>query len=76
MQLIRLELLWQGLKDWWSGLGWDLSQRADGLGLLDPDLESGGEEINPGTGYPMLDDLIDEDENTYGRGEDVFCDDD
>lgn len=72
----RLAFLWQQLKNWWNGLGWEPSQRVDELDLLDPDPESSGNEINPGTGYPMLDDIIDVHGNTYGRGENVFCDDD
>lgn len=76
MMWTRLEVLWRRLKNWWNGLGWDLSRTGDELGLLDPDLDEGGEEINPGTGYPMLDDLIDVHGNTYGGGEDAFCDDD
>lgn len=72
----RLAVLWQQLENWWHGLGWGPSQRVDELDLLDPDPESSGNEINPGTGYPMLDDIIDVHGNTYGRGENVFCDDD
>lgn len=72
----RLAVLWQQLRNWWNGLGLGPSQRVDGLDLLDPDPESSGNEINPGTGYPMLDDIIDVHGNTYGRGENVFCDDD
>lgn len=71
-----LAFLWRQLKNWWNGLGWEPSQQVDELGLLDPDPEFKGEELNPGTGYPMLDEIIDVHGNTYGRGEDVFCDDD
>ncbi len=73
---IRLELLWRRLKDWWTGVGWDLSQEGDELGLLGPDPELGGEELNPGSGYPMLDDILDVHGNTYGRTDDALCDDD
>ncbi len=76
MMWSRWEVLSQQLKNWWSGLGWELSQRRDELGLLDLDPESGGEELNPGTGYPMLDEIMDVHGNTYGRGEDVLSDDD
>ncbi|MFY4727498.1 hypothetical protein [Nitrospira sp. BLG_2] len=72
----RLEVLWRQLNSWWNGLGWELSQRGDELGLLDSDPESKGEELNPGTGYPMLDEILDVHGNTYGRGEDSLCDDD
>jgi hypothetical protein len=72
----RLEVLWRNWTNWLTGLRWELSQRRDELGLLDSDPESTGEELNPGTGYPMLDEIIDLHGNTYGRGEDVFCDDD
>ena len=75
MQLIGLELLWRRLKDWWNGLERDLSQRGDELGLLGPDPEAGGDEINPGTGYPMLDDIMDIGGNTYGSGDDFLSDD-
>lgn len=76
MKLIRLEALWRQLKNWWKGLGWELSQRADEMGLLDSDPEANGEELNPGTGYPMLDEIMDVHGNTYGRGEDFLSDDD
>lgn len=72
----RLELLWRRFKDWLNGLGWDTSQKDDELDLLGPDPEAGGDEINPGTGYPMLDDIMDIEGNTYGRGDDALCDDD
>lgn len=70
---IRLELFWRRLKDWWR---WDLSQEGDELGVLGPDPESGGEELNPGTGYPMLDEIMDVHGHTYGRGEESLYDDD
>lgn len=76
MMWTRLAVLWQQLKNWWNGFGWEPSQPLDELGPLDPDPEFKGEELNPGTGYPMLDDIIDVHGNTYGRGEEVFCDDD
>jgi len=72
----RLAVLWQQLKNWWNGLGWEASQQVDELGLLDPDPESSGQELNPGTGYPMLNEILDVHGNTYGRGEDSLCDDD
>ena len=46
---VRLELLWRRFKDWVNGLGWDLSQNGDELGLLGPDPESSEEELNPGS---------------------------
>lgn len=76
MMWTRLAVLWQRLKNWWNGLGWDLSQRGDKLGLLDPDLEPGGEEINPATGYPMLDEIMDVHGYTYGGGEESVYEDD
>lgn len=76
MQLIRFDVWSRWLKDWWNGLGWDLSRPGDELGLLDPDLESGGDELNPGTGYPMLDEIMDIHGNTYGSGDDFLSDDD
>ena len=76
MMWTQLEVFWRRLKNWWKGLGWELSQRGDELGLLDPDPESGREELNPGTGYPMIDEIIDVHGNTYGRGEDSLCDND
>ncbi len=76
MMWTRAEVLWRRLKNWWKGLRLDISQRGDELGLLDPDPESSGEELNPGTGYPMLDEIIDVHGNTYGRGDDSLCDDD
>lgn len=72
----RLEVLRWNLTNWLTGLRWELSQRRDELGLLDSDPESTGEELNPGTGYPMLDEIIDLHGNTYGRGEDSHCGDD
>lgn len=76
MMWTQLEVFWRRRKDWWHGLGWNLSRPGDELGLLDPDLEVGGEEINPGTGYPMLDEIIDVHGHTYGRGEESLYDDD
>jgi hypothetical protein len=76
MMWTRAGVLWRQLKRWWNGLGWGPSQRVDELDLLDPDPESGGEGLNPGTGYPMLDDILDVHGNTYGRGDDALCDDD
>ncbi len=76
MMWTRLEVLWRRLKNWRNGLGCEPSQRIDELGLLDLDPESSGEELNPGTGYPMLDEIVDVHGNTYGRGEDSLCDDD
>jgi hypothetical protein len=76
MMWTRLEVLWRQLKNWWNGLGWELSQQGDELGVLDPDPEPSGEELNPATGYPMLDEIMDVHGNTYGRGEDSLCEDD
>jgi len=76
MMWTRLAVSWQQLKNWWNGLRWHLSQQEDDIELLDCDPETCRDEINPGTGYPMIDDIIDVHGNTYGRGEDVFCDDD
>lgn len=76
MMWTQLEVLCRWLKNWWNGLGWDLSRPGDELGLLDPDCESGGDEINPGTGYPMLDEIVDVHGNTYGREANSLCDDD
>lgn len=76
MRLSKLEVLWRQVKNWWNGLGWGQSQLVDELGLLDPDPEFKGEELNPGTGYPMLDETLDVHGNTYGRGDDSLCDGD
>lgn len=76
MRLSKLEVLWRQVKNWWNGFGWEQSQLVDELGLLDPDPEFKGEELNPGTGYPMLDEIMDVHGYTYGRGEEGVYDDD
>lgn len=76
MLSVQLEVWWRRLMGWWNSLRWDADQSGDENGLLDSDPEFGREDLNPGTGYPMLDEIIDVHGNTYGRGEDVLSDDD
>ena len=72
----RLEVLWRNWTNWLTGLRWVLSQQRDEFDLLDSDPEFKGEELNPGTGYPMVDEIMDVHGNIYGRGGDFLWDDD